>query len=127
MVHASGAFDVTLTPQPDSPTGRQVLDKKYHGDLDATGKGEMLAAMGTVPGSGTYVAIEHVAGTLHGKKGGFALQHLGTMVRGAQSLAINVVPDSGTGELTGLSGTMTIDIKDGKHFYGFDYVVAKNP
>ena len=125
MTHASGRFDVKLIPEKDSPVGRHVIDKQYHGDLQAIGKGEMLSAMGTVAGSGTYVAIEKVSGTLGGKKGDFALHHVGTMTRGKQSLTISVIPDSGTGELTGLTGTMIIDIKDGKHFYGFDYAIIK--
>jgi hypothetical protein len=125
MMHAKGTFDIKMTAVKDSPFGRQVVEKQYQGDLSGTATGEMLAAMGTVQGSATYVAIEKVSGTLGGKKGEFALHHVGTMSRGKQSLVIEVVPDSGTGELTGLTGTMTIDIKDGKHFYGFDYTIAK--
>jgi hypothetical protein len=128
-MHASGAFDVKLKPQADEgisdPTvGRMSIDKVYHGELDGTGLGQMLAGMAAeVKDSGTYVAIERVKGTLHGRKGTFALAHLGTMTRGAQSLVITVIPDTGTEELTGITGTLTIDIKDGKHFYGFDYVL----
>jgi hypothetical protein len=124
--HASGPFDVKLTPQPAEPDidgglGRMALDKAFHGDLDATSKGTMLAAMTDVKGSAGYVAMERVAGTLHGRRGSFVLQHSGTMNRGAQTLAITVVPDSGTGELAGLRGSMTIVIESGRHSYGFDY------
>ena len=128
MTHARGTFDVKMNPQPtDSALGRMSLDKQFHGDLEAVSKGEMLAAGTAVKDSAGYVAMEKVAGTLHGKRGEFILQHSGTMNRGAQSLALAVVPDSGTGELVGLSGTMTIDIKDGKHFYTFNYAIAKAP
>jgi hypothetical protein len=81
----------------------------------------MLSAMGNVQGSAGYVAIERVTGTLHGKRGSFVLQHTGTMDRGAPSLSIHVVPDSGTEELVGLTGSMQIQIEQGKHFYTFDY------
>jgi flagellar basal body rod protein FlgG len=127
--HASGSFDVTLTPQaPDAiagaAIGRLVIDKQFHGDLEATSKGQMLAASTATEGSAGYVAIEQATGTLHGRNGSFVLQHSGTMARGAGQLAITVVPDSGTGELVGLEGTMTINIVDGKHMYGFDYTLV---
>jgi hypothetical protein len=83
----------------------------------------MLAGMGEVKESGAYVAIERVRGTLGGRTGTFAVHHRGVMTRGAQQLVITVVPDSGTGDLAGIAGTMTIDIKDGKHFYTFDYTL----
>jgi hypothetical protein len=123
---ASGAFDVKLIPQSpadpdDAPVGRMLLDKKFHGALDATSKGEMLAAMTDVKGSAGYVAIERVSGTLDGRRGTFVLQHSGTMNRGAASLSVTVVPDSGTGELTGLTGKMSIDTSGGKHEYDFEY------
>ena len=127
--HASGDFDVKIGPQKDEgvgdPTiGRMSIDKTYHGDLEGTGRGQMLAGMAAeVKDSGAYVAIERVHGTLHGKKGSFAVHHRGVMTRGAQDLVVVVIPDSGTGELTGISGTMTIDIRDGKHVYGFDYTL----
>ncbi len=121
-IHVSGTFDVKLSPQPDdNPIGRFTLDKRFHGDLDATSVGQMLAIRGDVEGSAGYVAMERVTGTLSGRSGSFALQHSGTMNRGAPSLSITVVPDSGAGELVGLSGTMNIVITDGKHFYEFDY------
>ena len=128
MTLARGTFDVTMKPQPtDSAIGRMSLDKQFHGDLNAVSKGEFLAAMTAVKGSAGYVAMEKVTGSLQGRKGEFVLQHSGTMNRGAQSLALAVVPDSGTGELAGLSGTMSIEVKDGKHFYAFEYAIAPAP
>ena len=97
------------------------LDKQFHGDLEATSKGEMLTAMSAVKGSAGYVAMERVTGTLKGRNGSFALQHSGTMARGAQQLVITVVPDSGEGDLKGLAGTMAIEIADGKHSYVLEY------
>jgi hypothetical protein len=131
MTRASGTFEVKLSPQAmddktDASLGRMSLDKQFQGDLDATSKGEMLSAGPNVKGSGGYVAIERVGGTLHGRKGSFVLQHSGTMTRGAQQLSISVVPDSGTGQLTGLTGKMNINIVDGKHFYDFEYALAEN-
>src|SRR3954467_3366647 len=126
--HASGSFEVTLTPQAPSEAegtaiGRLLIDKRFHGDIEATSKGQMLAAGTAVEGSAGYVAIEQATGTLHGRSGSFVLQHNGTMARGEGDLVITVVPDSGTGELVGLAGTMTITIVDGKHLYGFDYTL----
>ena len=127
MPRAAGTFDVNITPLAnDSPTegstlGRMSIDKQFHGDIDATSRGEMLTAGTAIKNSAGYVAIERVAGTVHGKRGTFALQHNATMTRGEGKLAIIVVPDSGTGELTGLSGTLGIEITGGKHYYTFDY------
>src|SRR4051794_15338145 len=126
-----GPFEVKLVPQkPDSDVaqasniGRMSLDKTFHGDLEATSKGEMLAAQTETKGSAGYVAIERVTGTLKGKKGSFVLQHNATMNRGVPSLNIIVVPDSGTDELKGLSGKMNIIIAPGgKHSYEFDYSI----
>jgi Protein of unknown function (DUF3224) len=129
VMQATGLFDVKLTPQPPAPAiqsanlGRQTLDKQFHGDLEATCLGEMIAAMSSVQGSAGYVAMERVTGVLHGKRGSFVLQHTGIMDRGAPSLVITVVPDSGTDALTGLKGTMTIQIEQGKHAYIFDYAL----
>lgn len=131
--HASGAFDVKLSPLPiespdaDERRGRMALDKHFHGELDATGVGQMLTATGDVKGSAGYVAIERVSGTLHGRKGSFMLQHSGTMTRGAPSLSIAVVPDSGDGELAGIEGRMTITITDGAHRYDFEYRLPDAP
>jgi hypothetical protein len=121
---ATGTFEVQLAPQETAATiGRMSLDKQFHGDLEATSKGEMLAVQGGVQGSAGYVALEQVTGTLHGRTGTFYLQHMGTMDRGAPSLSITVVPDTGTGELTGLSGRMNIVIEGGKHSYELDYTL----
>ncbi|HWN09058.1 MAG TPA: DUF3224 domain-containing protein [Pyrinomonadaceae bacterium] len=127
--HASGEFEVKLNPQADEkgePTvGRMSLDKQFRGDLEGVSKGQMLAVMTDVSGSAGYVAMERVNGKLHGRTGTFALQHSGTMTRGTPQLIITVVPDSGTGELAGLTGKMTIDIVEGKHFYKFEYSLTK--
>ena len=130
MTHVSGAFEVKLTPQEtynkaDTTLGRMSSDKQFHGALEATSKGEMLSASTSVKGSAGYVAIERVTGTLNGKSGSFVLQHYGIMTRGAPQLTITVVPDSGTGELEGLSGKMSIKIENGKHFYDFDYTLGE--
>jgi len=132
--HASGTFEVKLMPQaPDDKTedanlGRITIEKQFHGDLEGTSKGQMLTAgTGAKGSSGGYVAIEKVSGTLHGRSGSFVLQHSGTMTRGVPRLMITVVPDSGTGQLAGLAGTMTIKIADGKHSYEFEYTLAKTP
>jgi hypothetical protein len=132
MTHASGEFEVKMTPQPaddksaGAAVGRFTLDKKFHGGLEGTSKGEMLAVM-AVEGSAGYVAMEQVTGTLNGRKGTFALQHTGTMTRGAPQLSVTVVPDSGTDQLKGLAGKMTIKIEGTKHFYEFEYTLAENP
>jgi hypothetical protein len=134
-MHASGTFDVKLTPQTpqtpedksDSTLGRWSIDKQFHGDLEATSKGEMLAASTTVKGSAGYVAIEQVSGKLGGRSGSFVLQHSGTLNRGVPQLAVSVVPDSGTGQLAGLTGKMTIKIDDGKHSYELEYTLAESP
>jgi hypothetical protein len=128
--HAKGTFDVKLDPQADDkvgePTvGRMSVDKQFHGDLEGTSKGQMLAVSTEVKGSAGYVAMERVNGRMQGRSGTFALQHSGTMNRGAPQLSITVVPDSGTGELAGLAGKMTINIVDGKHFYEFEYTLAE--
>ena len=129
MSHASGTFDVKLSPQTaydsakGTPLARMSIDKQFHGDLDGTSIGEMLAAGTNVKGSAGYVAVELVRGTLQGRRGSFVLQHSGTMNRGAPELSVTVVPDSGTEELTGLAGRMTIKIEGGKHFYEFEYTL----
>jgi hypothetical protein len=125
--HASGTFDVKLTPQTgvdgdDSGLGRMSIDKQFHGDLEGTSKGFMLASSATiVKGSGGYVAMEKVTGTLKGRTGTFVLQHSGTMTRGSPQLNVTVVPDSGSGQLEGIAGTLTIKIEQGKHSYEFEY------
>jgi hypothetical protein len=126
--HASGPFEVKVIPQDDKGDdpllGRMSLDKQYHGDLEATAKGQMLTAGTGVKGSGAYVAIEKVTGTLNGRNGTFILQHTGSMTGGNFHLSVTVVPDSGTGQLSGISGKMNIIIApDGKHTYEFEYTL----
>jgi hypothetical protein len=132
MTRASGTFDVKVTPQTrdeknDASLGRMSIEKQFHGDLEGTSKGEMLTANTSVEGSGVYVAIERVSGKLHGRSGSFIFQHNGIMTRGAPHLAITVVPDSGIGELVGLTGKININIVDGKHFYDFEYTLDEKP
>jgi uncharacterized protein DUF3224 len=130
--HAKGPFDVKLDPQPADPKAggetfsRMLLDKQFHGDLEATSKGTMIAAGTATKGSAGYVALEFVTGTLQGRTGGFILQHFATMTRGAPSLNIIIVPDSGTGQLTGITGRMNIDITGGKHSYDLEYTLPKS-
>jgi hypothetical protein len=127
--YAKGTFEVKLSPQDDksgdATLGRMTIDKQIHGDLEGTSKGQMLTAGTAVKGSAVYVAIEKVSGTLNGRKGTFILHHTGVMTRNSPQLTITVVPDSGTGELEGLTGKMTINIADGKHSYDFEYTLAK--
>ncbi|GGC92298.1 DUF3224 domain-containing protein [Undibacterium terreum] len=128
-MQAAGSFDVKLTPQTATPgieaahIGRMTIDKQFRGDLAGTSLGEMLAIRTEVQGSAGYVALERVTGTLQGRKGSFVLQHSGTMNRGASQLQLTVVPDSGTDELAGLSGSMAIEIDRGKHSYKMDYML----
>ena len=129
---AKGTFEVELAPLPllnqqaDSKLGRMSIDKIFKGDLVGTSQGEMLSAMTDVKGSAGYAAIERVTGKLRGKSGSFVLQHSGTMSRGKQQLSITVVPDSGTHELEGLSGSMMIRVEGGQHYYEFEYEIATN-
>ena len=128
-LRAAGPFDVKVTPQkPDTQIaraanlGRLTIDKRFHGDLEGISKGEMLATQTDVPGSAGYVALERVTGKLTGRSGSFVLQHSATKHRGKPVSSITVVPDSGTGELRGLSGKMTITVaSDGGHSYEFDF------
>lgn len=127
---ARGTFDVQLKPQPlahgeDATRGRLSIDKQFHGDIEGTSVGEMLSAGTAVPDSAGYVALERVSGTLHGRSGSFVLQHSGTMTRGEGQLSIGVVPDSGTGELAGLAGSMRLNISGGEHAYEFEYTLAE--
>ena len=129
--HVTGAFDVKVIPQAAEEAGgaglsRMLLDKQFHGALEATSRGQMLASgTGAAGTSGGYVALEVVTGTLEGRKGTFVLQHSATMNRGVPTQSITVVPDSGTGELAGLSGKMEIVIASGKHSYVFDYALPE--
>jgi uncharacterized protein DUF3224 len=130
-IRASGTFEVKMFPQGEgdkaggTTIARMSLDKRYHGDLEATSKGEMLSAVTEVAGSAGYVAIERVTGTLHGRSGSFVLQHRGIMTRGTPRLTISVVPDSGADQLVGLAGRLTIEIDNGKHSYAFEYTLPK--
>ena len=129
----SGPFDVKVTPLAkdggavELPFGRMSIDKRYHGALEGTGVGQMLATLDE-NSSGGYVALERVSGRLEGRSGGFVIQHSGLMTRGVPQLVISVVPDSGTGELKGLSGSMQIHIDEkGNHTYAFEYALADAP
>lgn len=127
-MRATGRFDVDLrrldpftTGSKEVTVGRMAIDKTFHGDLQARSRGEMLTATTGVQGSAGYVAIEQVKGTLNDRQGTFVLQHYGIMDRGQSRLILEVVPDSGTGELAGLSGQMTLRIEDGEHYYELEY------
>lgn len=121
-MQVQGTFDIQLTPQADTqPWGRQRFEKVFHGPLQGVSIGEMLAVRTAVKGSAGYVALEQVTATIEGREGTFFLQHFGLMDQGAQTLTVNVVPDSGTGQLQGLTGSMTIQIEGGQHLYGFSY------
>lgn len=126
---ARGTFAVKMTPQPpDDGAGggfdRLFGDKQFHGDLEAVSKGQMLAARTAVEGSAGYVALELVTGKLNGRQGSFVLQHKGTMSKGAYDMSVTVIPDSGTDELAGIAGTMTIIIEGSKHSYDFEYTLG---
>lgn len=130
-LHAQGSFNVKTAPLPADEAiaatsiGRYSLDKEYHGDLDAASAGEMLGAGNPATGTAGYVAVEEVTGTLHGRKGSFALQHFGTMDKGNFSIKVAVVPGSGAGELAGIAGDLTIVIDAGKHSYKFNYTLPE--
>lgn len=130
-LQARGTFEVALTPVGEADAlrgvtlGRMSLHKQFHGQLVATGKGEMLTALTGVAGSAGYVAIELVSGTLDGRQGSFVFQHAGVMSRGDQQLSISVVPDSGTEQLAGLTGVFSLDVRDGQHHYVFDYTLPE--
>ena len=130
-MRATGDFEVHLNPldpyaqgQDGIRLGRFSLDKTFRGDLEATSRGEMLSANTAVEGSAGYVAIEQVHGSLANRRGGFVLKHFGVMVGGENRLLLEVVPDSGSGELAGISGSMAIRIEGGVHRYDFDYSLA---
>ncbi|HMQ56698.1 MAG TPA: DUF3224 domain-containing protein [Anaerolineae bacterium] len=127
-MQAKGEFEVKLQPlEPFTPgseglsLGRLSIDKTFQGDLVAHSQGEMLSAITPVEGSAGYVAIEQVTGALQGRQGTFVLQHFGVMSHGENRLILEVVPDSGTGQLVNLAGQMKIIIENGQHFYEFDY------
>ena len=128
-LHAEGTFEVKNSSLGADDAlngtviGRFGLDKQFHGDLEGTSKGEMLGAGNPATGTAGYVAIEQVTGALNGRNGSFALQHFGTMEDNNFNLTVKVVPGSGTGDLAGISGTMTITPVNGKHFWKFDYTL----
>ena len=127
-MHGKGTFDVTITPQQtadDAPVARMTLYKEFHGDLEAVANGEMLAAHEPLTDAGVYVAIDRLTGTLHGKAGSFLFAHRGMRNAEGQSLDIVIVPGSGTGQLTGITGTIGIEIVEKKHFYTIDYELAR--
>ena len=126
---ATGTFEVKLTPQTDEGepvVGRMTIDKQFNGDLEGTSKGQMIMASTAVQGSAGYVALERVEGSIFGKRGTFYLQHNGVMTRGVGDLSVAVLPDSGTDELLGLTGKMTININDGAHSYEFEYALPES-
>lgn len=129
MAKVSGEFEVKLVPEilaeGSEGTGiaRMTLDKRYHGPLTATGRGEFLSFRSPVPTSAVYVAIEKVDGTLEGRVGSFMLQHAGVMGGESSGLRILIAPDSGTGELEGIAGTLGIRIEQGRHYYELDYTL----
>jgi hypothetical protein len=131
MKTARGTFDVELPTlaldRPDPILARRAIRKRFTGDLVGTSFGEMLSALPGTPGSGGYVALEKVEATLDGRSGSFVLQHFGTMERGAMALRVAVVPDSGTGDLVGLHGELSIAIEAGQHFYSFAYDFRAGP
>jgi hypothetical protein len=129
--HARGTFEVTLNREPPyfadagATLARTSIIKQFQGELEGSSQVEMLSAGTKTKGSAGYVAIERVTGTLNGRAGTFVLQHSGSMNRGKAELTVTVVPDSGSAELTGLVGKMTIDIVEGRHFYDFDYALGE--
>jgi hypothetical protein len=129
--HATGTFEVKLTPEEDKSgetvVGRMTIDKQFQGGIEGTSKGLMVMASTPVQGSAGYVALEKVTGSVEGRTGTFYLQHNGIMNRGQGQLTIVVIPDSGSGELTGLIGSFTIKIDNGKHFYDFEYSINEAP
>ncbi len=126
---AKGSFEVTMHAEPPYDTAdgitlaRASFDKRFSGPLDASSKVHMLAARTPVETSAAYVALERITGTLDGRKGSFVVVHVGTMARGGRSLRIDIVPDSGTGELAGIAGRMNIELTEGKHLYEIDYTL----
>jgi hypothetical protein len=129
-MHAKGTFEVKITPQPpqagvdDPGIGRLVIEKHFQGDLQGHSQGTMLAVGTPIDGSAGYVAMEWVEGSLHGRHGRFALQHSGSMHRGSPQLSVTIVPDSGTDELAGIEGALTITVANGVHSYDLHYSLA---
>ena len=131
---AKGSFDVKLVPLTEGDRkdawapGRMSIDKQFKGDLEATSQGEMAMTGTEVQGSAGYTAIEKITGKLHGRAGTFVLQHFAVMARGVPGeWIILVIPDSGTGELKGLTGRLTITITGKEHAYALDYSLPERP
>lgn len=129
----TGSFEVKLQPlepytggKDGIKIGRMSIDKTFSGELSAVSTGEMLSAATPAEGSAGYIALEQVTGSLSGRKGGFVLHHYGVMNRTGSKLLLEVIPDSGTGELTGISGKMLVRIENNEHYYDFDYELNKN-
>lgn len=128
IYHARGTFTVNvqpLTPAPAPGLSRFSIDKQIHGDLEAMTKGEMFSGGDPKGGAAGYVAIEVVTGTLQGKHGSFALQHMATMEGNGRKMSVVVVPGSGTGELRGISGVFGIQIANGQHSYELEYTLPE--
>jgi len=126
--HAQGTFTVKvlpLTPAPAEGLSRFSINKEIHGGLEGTTQGEMYSGGDPKQGAAGYVAIEVVTGTLNGKHGSFALQHMATMDQSGRKMSVVVVPGSGTGDLKGLSGTFDIQIANGQHSYSFEYTLPQ--
>ena len=126
-MQASGKFDVNMTPQTSDQidVGRLTIEKTYRGEMQGSGKGQMLSKRTSVPGSAGYVALEHFSGNVNGVAGGFTLQHFGLMNKGESQLQVTIIPDSGTEGLAGISGALKIDMKDGEHFYVLEYEISE--
>jgi hypothetical protein len=132
LVHAKGSFDVKMTPaeptdfEKANDVTRLTSDKTWHGDFEGVSHGEMITGSTASTGSMAYVAIERMTGKLSGRQGSFTFAHRASMMKGdapsAGELSVLVVPNSGTGELTGLAGSLMIHIDaQGKHTWTFDY------
>lgn len=130
MAILRGSFDVTTDGEPPFHEqdgimiNHNVVRKTFTGAVTGTSEAQMIAVRTSDPGSAAYVAIEHFTGTVDGKEGTFVMQHHGIVAHGEPELSVVVVPGTGTGELTGISGTLTIDNADGDHSYTFDYELA---
>jgi hypothetical protein len=128
-MQAKGTFDVEMQPEPPYhqaegvTLSRMAIDKKFEGALTGTSQVQMLAARTAIEGSAAYVALERVDGVLDEKRGSFVVTHVGHMRADHRSLRVEIVADSGTGELEGITGSMDIDIQGGQHFYTLDYTL----
>ena len=132
VVHANGSFDVKMTPaeptefEKANDIARLTSDKTWHGDFEGVSHGEMITGSTASTGSMAYVAIERMTGKLNGRQGSFTFTHRATMMKGdapsAGELSVVVAPNSGTGELAGLTGSLMIHFDaQGNHTWTFDY------